>query len=490
MLRQLLAHKLKMLNRYEGNVVHRALTASVKLCAEKVTHPIYPRIVYPMSDMEAALRQMQAGTHIGRLILVPQPGDQVKVISRLQVVNLASNSSTYLITGGLGGLGRAIAPWMVQKGAKNIVLVSRNAQSHPGAASLMQQAKANGCNLQVQNCDVSEENSLLELLGDCAHTMPPIRGVVAGAIVLNASFHPCLSHLIPWCHYLYPMLLTSCFFIMLSYFAGAFGHLSQANYNAGNTLQDALARHRTSLGMPAVSIDLAAVKSAGFVAEADDAECERILKSLGEDVLEIDHVLRIIETAIREPSRASPDDCQIITCLARYGSIIEGSASKRYRRFATVRMADRTAVSDGLAAGNTADATTVLIHTFSSSGISLVDAAKAIAQAIISKLADIFNIAMAEVDASLPMSHYGVDSLVAVELRNWLGSAAKAKVSIFTILQTPSLTEFTPLVASSIRNPALMHGKVTVVTGLMQTSIMTILGRFGIAACQIARVYG
>lgn len=47
------------------------------------------------------------------------------------------------------------------------------------------------------------------------------------------------------------------------------------------------------------------------------------------------------------------------------------------------------------------------------------------------------------------MSHYGVDSLVAVELRNWLGSAAKAKVSIFTILQTPSLAEFASLVASS-----------------------------------------
>lgn len=190
------------------------------------------------------------------------------------------------------------------------------------------------------------------------------------------------------------------FFIMLSSFAGAFGHLSQANYNAGNTFQDALARHRTSLGMPAVSIDLAAVKSAGFVAEADDAERERILKGLGRDVLEIDHVLRIIETAIREPLRASPDDSQIITCLARYGSIIEGSASKRDRQFATLRMADRAAISDGLAAGNTADATTVLIQTLSTSGVSLVEAAQAITQAIISKLADMFNIAMAEINAS------------------------------------------------------------------------------------------
>lgn len=200
---------LLQLNRYRGNVVHRALTTSVKLCAEKVTHPIYPRIVYPMSEMEGALRQMQAGTHIGRLILVPQPGDQVKVISPPRAVNLASNASTYLITGGFGRLGRAIALWMVQKGAKNIVLVSRNAQSHPGAASLMQQAQDDGCNLQVRNCDVSDENSLLELLEDCTHTLPPIRGVVAGAMVLNVSFRPHLSHPIPRCHRRHPMLLTS-----------------------------------------------------------------------------------------------------------------------------------------------------------------------------------------------------------------------------------------------------------------------------------------
>lgn len=93
-------------------------------------------------------------------------------------------------------------------------------------------------------------------------------------------------------------------FIILSFFAGAYGHLSQVNCNAGNTFQDALARHRTSLGMPTVLIDLAAVESARFVAKADDAERERILKSLGEDLLEIDHVPRIIGTTIRERLQA------------------------------------------------------------------------------------------------------------------------------------------------------------------------------------------
>ncbi|KAH6984664.1 KR domain-containing protein [Ilyonectria sp. MPI-CAGE-AT-0026] len=259
-----------------------------------------------MSDMEAVLQQMQAGTQIGRLILVPQPGDQVKVISRPRAVNLASDSSAYPITGGLDGLGRH-RTLDGPEGSQEYCLVSRNARSHPGAASLIQRAKGDGCNLQVRNCDMSDENSVLELIEDCAHTMPPIRGVVVGAKALNdaildrmtyAQCRETTLHKKAGTMHLHKHPPKQSFFIMLPSFAGAFGHLSQANYDTGNTFQDALAQHRALLGMPAVSIDLAAVKSAGFVAEVDDAGRECILKSLGEDVLEICHVLPMIETAI------------------------------------------------------------------------------------------------------------------------------------------------------------------------------------------------
>lgn len=73
-----------------------------------------------------------------------------------------------MIAGGLGGAGRAIALWMVEKGAKTILLVSKNAESHPDAEELVRMARTNGCNLHVRNCNVSSEESLLELLAYCS----------------------------------------------------------------------------------------------------------------------------------------------------------------------------------------------------------------------------------------------------------------------------------------------------------------------------------
>jgi hypothetical protein len=77
---------------------------------------------------------------------------------------------------------------MMEKGAKNILLVSRNAESHPDAAELMRMGKTEGCNLHVRNCDVSSESSLAELLAYCSSiSLPPIAGVINGVMVLDVS---------------------------------------------------------------------------------------------------------------------------------------------------------------------------------------------------------------------------------------------------------------------------------------------------------------
>lgn len=76
---------------------------------------------------------------------------------------------------------------MIEKGARNILIISRNAASHPKAASLIGFGKGKDCNVYVRNCDVSDEESLVRLLGDCASTMPLIRDVVQGAMQLDVS---------------------------------------------------------------------------------------------------------------------------------------------------------------------------------------------------------------------------------------------------------------------------------------------------------------
>lgn len=240
------------------------------------------------------------------------------------------------------------------------------------------------------------------------------------------------------------------FFIMLSSLTGVVGHASQANYGAGNTFQDALARHRTSLGLPAVSLDLGAIMSVGFVAESGDSGVrERVEKKLGSVVMELSTLLRLVESAVRDGMRQTPDDSQVITCIPPYELIKEDAGIKRDRRFSTLWLGRSSAgTSSSAAAGaGSASATGMLTQSLSKGFPALSDAVLAITEALMTKLADMFNILASDIDTSLPMSQYGVDSLVAVELRNWLGSAAKAKVSIFDIVQSPSLTDFGSLVA-------------------------------------------
>lgn len=85
----------------------------------------------------------------------------------------------------MGGIGQYIASWLMEKSAKNLLIVSRNAEANPDVASMRLTAQADGCNLQVRSCDVGDEQKFLELLADVATIMPPIRGVINAAMVLQ-----------------------------------------------------------------------------------------------------------------------------------------------------------------------------------------------------------------------------------------------------------------------------------------------------------------
>jgi hypothetical protein len=237
------------------------------------------------------------------------------------------------------------------------------------------------------------------------------------------------------------------FFIMLSSVTGILGNVSQANYAAGNTFQDALARHRTANSLPAVTIDLGQIADAGHVAEGGDSVRRRLEKTFSSTILPVDHVLRLIEGAVRDPLRKHPDDSQIITCIAQYEGLAEDQAAKNDKRFGTLRLGNAGAVvsKDAPGAMNRLEELMLELVTTSVTGSEAVGLVSALLAA---KVGELFNIAASEIDVSLPLPHHGVDSLVAVQFRNWLSSVVKARVSIFEILQAPSLTDFAVLVAA------------------------------------------
>lgn len=93
--------------------------------------------------------------------------------------------ASYLIVGGLGGIGRSISQFMVNKGVKNLILLSRSATSKLNAMPLIKEIKSRGCRVIVESCDIADKSSLARAIEQLSRTMPPVKGVVQGAMVLH-----------------------------------------------------------------------------------------------------------------------------------------------------------------------------------------------------------------------------------------------------------------------------------------------------------------
>ncbi|PSR79890.1 polyketide synthase [Coniella lustricola] len=443
---------------YKREAVYRAWQGIMKLWSQGDIRPIHPVVAYPITEMETALRRMQRGAHVGKLVLVPEPDTRFRVLTRTaNVAQLDDPNATYLLVGGLGGIGAVLAEWMMARGAHHILLISRRGEAHPRAQGLVAHGKARGCNVVIRNCDVSQEDQLASLLKEMEGVLPPIRGVVQAAMALHdtilqrLTFEQWQASIQPKVagsrnlHRLLPRDLR--FFVMLSSAAGVVGLVAQANYCAGNTFQDALARHRAALGLPAVAIDLPAVDDVGVITESSDVLMRsRLERMLGSPSVPIGRVLRLIEAAIMRPLRTEdPNTAQVITGVVSWDRLLPGSNPKRDRRFWTMWLSNALSLGRGSAGGKNSSPDEVLKQELSA--LSSGDEANALVLAALTrKVAALFNLVAAEIEVGSSLSEVGVDSLVAVELRNWLGSIVQAKVTVFEILQTPTMRDFAKLV--------------------------------------------
>lgn len=233
------------------------------------------------------------------------------------------------------------------------------------------------------------------------------------------------------------------FFIMLSSFAAIGGNASQANYAAGGTYQDALARHRSAAGLPAVVLDLGMVKSIGYVAETKGLE--QRLTTMGYRPLEEDEVLRLVDSAIRTPLR-TPQASQVITGIsAGFEGDIAGVRWRTEPRFSPMRNVTTSPTSPK---GTTRKEDTIHLKDAIGTSQTFQEAVERVGRTLAKKLSEMFMIPEDEIDMALPIAKYGVDSLVAVELRNWLVGHAQSDMSIFDVMQSKSVWNLASQTAS------------------------------------------
>jgi acyl transferase domain-containing protein/NADPH:quinone reductase-like Zn-dependent oxidoreductase len=249
-----------------------------------------PAAMFGFDEAVAAYRHMAQAQHIGKIVLCQ---------SRCAAAILAGG--TYLVTGGFGGIGSQLLRWLVQRGARNVVLVGRH---DPSAASrqAIEWATDQGARVEVRLADVANAHELAALLSEIASSMPPLRGILhaAGAIddgvLTEQNWDRFARVLAPkvagsWLLHELTAAMPLDFFVMFSSIAAILGAPGQANYAAANAFQDALAHKRRSSGLPAMSINWGAW--AEGMAIRDGLEERR--RKLGVDAMSAGEALRMLD---------------------------------------------------------------------------------------------------------------------------------------------------------------------------------------------------
>ena len=233
----------------------------------------------PAGEIEALVAEILSPDHEDRIAL--RAGlRRVPRLERVEPRALAQTAlapdASYLIAGGLGGLGLEVARWMVRRGARHLVLLGRRPPG-PEEERVIAELRALGAEVRVAQGDVSLGADVERVLGEIAGSMPPLRGlihaagVLSDAVLANQSwdrFEAVLAPKVLGAFHLHRLTagLALDFFVLFSSWVGLIGASGQANHAAANAFLDALAHHRRALGKPAISIDWGGWSEVGAVA--------------------------------------------------------------------------------------------------------------------------------------------------------------------------------------------------------------------------------
>jgi NADPH:quinone reductase-like Zn-dependent oxidoreductase/NAD(P)-dependent dehydrogenase (short-subunit alcohol dehydrogenase family)/SAM-dependent methyltransferase/aryl carrier-like protein len=420
-------------------ICQELLQEVMHLWSSKKIHEARPTHVSDYGRLKEGMRLLQSGKSIGKMTLVPGSHPVSVLPECLPPLELDPDAS-YILAGGLGGIGRSIATKMASMGAKHLIFLSRSATVHEAGRNTIAKLEALGCTSHVFQCDISDDARLRGVFASINKTLPPVKGCIQCCFVLKDGAFDSMAHqdwetaLAPkvsgsW--NLHKLLPDVDFFLMLSSITGIVGNRSQANYNTGNNFQDALARHRVSKGMHGASLNLGAVVGIGFVAENSEYAGKHTFKMANQQTEE--EVLAVIEYMIdqRHHTTLSPDSAQLVCGLRTPTSYSLGSEEQpshlQYPMFSQLLTAPQGSLG---AIGAEAGKSAPLIRDQLQAATSQNDVAQIIHKALRHKMANLLNVSEDSLDDSLNVRENGVDSLIEMEFRTWFAKELGATVPL------------------------------------------------------------
>jgi NADPH:quinone reductase-like Zn-dependent oxidoreductase/acyl carrier protein len=233
-----------------------------------------PYRVFRLQEVKEAFRFMAQGRHTGKVVV----SHQGMLRPRATVSNLDPQGS-YLVTGGLHGVGLMAAQWLAGRGARHLILTGRRAPDAEAVEALRVLESA-GIDVKVAQADASDAGTMKRLIEDTRNSMLPLRGVIhsAGAlddgVLLQQSwsrFTTVFAAKVTGSLLLHRLTAPDAldFFVLFSSIAAVFGSPGQGNHVAANAFMDTLAAARTTAGMPGLSINWGAWEGAGAAVDRD-----------------------------------------------------------------------------------------------------------------------------------------------------------------------------------------------------------------------------
>lgn len=398
-------------------------------------------LTLPWSKTIDGFRMLQMGKHIGKIVFERREGDLVPVKpSSLRNKNRFHSDKTYLLVGGLGGLGRALAEWLYTKGARSLAFLSRSGAARGEAQATVQWLQSHGVEVTVFRGDVTNYGDV----ETCIQGISNLGGIFQAAMVLQDAplermtldqWQQCTRPKVVGTHNLH--LATDGkdldFFVCFSSASACYGAKGQSNYSAANMYLDTLMRHRRELGLPGSTMNCGRISGVGVVAE--DAALERFMDQQGYDPINKHELLSQIQEAVFSDQRTITSDRGIDTFQT-----ITGISLKQKDRYwigkplfqNLYRNHDQS--DDGTAQPGEVNLPSLLRQ--------LPDdekRAEALLERFVGRLVTVLGLSAENIDASNPLSLYGLDSLVGVELRNWFNKSVGVDIALFDVLGASSI---------------------------------------------------
>ncbi|RYO96509.1 hypothetical protein DL765_011598 [Monosporascus sp. GIB2] len=440
------------------DLARKLFRKTLDLVGDGVVHCPRPWHTYPVSAIEEAFRYLQSGKNTGRIVIRVDHSARVqKHLIHRRTWGFDGNA-TYLVAGGLGGVGRSIIRWMASKGARKLLVPSRSGASTKAAIEAVDELIKQGVRIITPKCDIAVANSLQQLLEEYGQITGPIRGCINATMVLQdsvfdnmtrAQWESTIRSKVQSSWNLQAMLPKDLdFFILLSSAAGIVGNPGQSNYAAGCTFQDVLSRYSTCHGQKLLSIDLGPMRTVGSIAE-NDALKRTFDKYLGLKLIEEKEFLTLLDIFCDPEYRTSTSTTrnQVTMGIVTPADLLLRGTDlplEHMHRSLFAYFNHARAISSNTSSANSVDAAALFRQAETAEEMT-----KVVTDSLMRKLARALSMQPEDVDEGKPLHLYGVDSLVAVELRNWIAKEFGVDLPVFELMSGRTILAIGQLVTKT-----------------------------------------